>query len=75
MPKTAVDFFKTKIYKTACKDPAIKDVYVGSTTEIVKRRARHKSDCNNEGGRRHHFLRYYPVRKKERLNLVQPGRN
>ena len=39
---------KTVIYKIVCKDTNVKDVYVGSTTDLYKRKAQHKSVCNNQ---------------------------
>jgi hypothetical protein len=48
MPKKEMDFSRTVIYKIICKDLAIKDLYVGSTTDLVKRRYQHKYDSTNE---------------------------
>ena len=48
MPPKPINFSKTVIYKIVCKDLAVKDVYVGSTTHIVKRRCAHKNLCANE---------------------------
>jgi len=36
------------IYKLCCKDTNITDIYIGSTTSFRHRKAKHKSDCNNE---------------------------
>ena len=36
------------IYKLCCKDANITDIYVGSTTSLRHRKARHKSNCNNK---------------------------
>jgi len=43
MPKKNIDYSKTIIYKIVCKDLAIKDVYVGSTTRFIQRKWQHKS--------------------------------
>ncbi len=59
MPKKPIDYSKTKIYKIACKDVSIKDEYVGSTTDMVKRRACHKCSCNNEKDKEHTNLPVY----------------
>ncbi len=48
MPKHAIDYSKTVIYKICCKDVSVKDLYVGSTTDVVKRRYNHKNSCLNE---------------------------
>ena len=42
----------SNIYKIFCKDTTIKEVYVGSTTNFKHRNIHHKSDCNNENGKR-----------------------
>lgn len=47
MPKTPIDYSKTIIYKICCKDPTITDVYVGHTTDLIKRRHAHKCSCCN----------------------------
>ena len=43
MPRENIDYSKTIIYKIVCKDINIKDCYVGSTTDFVRRRYKHKS--------------------------------
>jgi len=47
MPKDEIDYSNTIIYKICCKDETIKDVYVGHTTNFVKRKYLHKMHCNN----------------------------
>jgi hypothetical protein len=46
MPKP-VDYSNTIIYKITCKDPNIHDVYVGHTTNFVRRKYDHKHTCTN----------------------------
>jgi len=41
------NYNNTIIYKIVCKDVNITKSYGGHTTHIIKRRAKHKSDCNN----------------------------
>jgi hypothetical protein len=48
MPRLAMDYSKTVIYKLVCKDLTIKDCYVGHTTDFTKRKYSHKSDFKNE---------------------------
>ena len=36
MQKVEIDYSNTIIYKIVCKDPLIKDVYVGHTTNFVQ---------------------------------------
>ena len=47
MPKVEIDYSNTIIYKIMCNDPAIKEVYVGHTTNFVQRKHAHKQTCNN----------------------------
>ena len=46
MPKKAMDYSQSCIYKICCLDPKIEDAYVGSTTDLVKRRCAHKRTCD-----------------------------
>lgn len=41
------DYAKCCIYKLCCKDHMIEDIYIGSTTNVVKRRQQHKQRCTN----------------------------
>ena len=43
-----MDYSKNTNYKICCKDLTVKDEYVGSTTNMVKRRSQHKSVCGND---------------------------
>jgi len=47
MPKVEIDYSNTIIYKITCKNPDIKDVYVGHTTNFVQRKHGHKQCCIN----------------------------
>jgi len=47
MPKTSIDYSKTIIYRIVCKDPTIKECYVGSTTDFTRRKSNHKIFYNN----------------------------
>ena len=47
MPKKIIDYSKTIIYKIVCNDLNITDLYIGHTTNFIKRKATHKSNCNN----------------------------
>jgi hypothetical protein len=48
MPKIVIDYSNTIIYKITCKDPTVKDVYVGHTTNFVQRKHAHKNASCNE---------------------------
>lgn len=57
MPKTAVDYSKTIIYKIVCKDTTVNDCYVGHTTHFVNRRNVHKTDYSRFPDRKlYHFM-------------------
>jgi hypothetical protein len=42
MPLSKIDYRNLVIYKIVCKDLTVKDVYVGSTTDFVRRKSEHK---------------------------------
>ena len=45
MPKEAMDYSNTIIYKIFCKDETVNDVYVGHTTNFIQRKYAHKILC------------------------------
>jgi hypothetical protein len=47
MPKQAMNYQNTVIYKIVCNDLNIKDCYVGHTTNFTKRKCAHKKCCKN----------------------------
>jgi hypothetical protein len=57
-----VKYDKSTIYKICCKDPEITDIYVGSTTNFSRRKACHKSNCNNENDKSHNLKVYKTIR-------------
>ncbi len=50
------------IYKLCCKDPTIKECYVGSTTNFRGRKYSHKSNCNNEKSNKYNRYVYKFIR-------------
>lgn len=48
MPRKAMNYDKTYFYRIVCKDLNVKDCYVGHTTNFIKRKSKHKQDCNIE---------------------------
>jgi hypothetical protein len=48
MPKKEVDYSKTVIYKIVCNDLTIIELYVGTTTNFIKRKNQHKTACNGK---------------------------
>ena len=62
MPKHAIDYQKAKIYKICCKDVDVTDCYVGSTTNMSRRKSTHKNVCNNERGKCYNLNVYRFIR-------------
>jgi hypothetical protein len=63
MPKTNIDYTKTIIYKIVCDDLSVTDLYIGSTTDFIKRKNSHKSRCNNIINKGHSFKIYQTIRE------------
>jgi hypothetical protein len=55
-------YHNSVIYKIKSKDPADKNIYVGSTTNWRDRPIKHKSDCNNAKCKRYNFKVYQHIR-------------
>jgi len=51
------------IYIIKCKDPKIKQCYIGSTTNFNKRKVKHKSNCNNKNSRKYNYKVYKFIRE------------
>ena len=47
MPKVKIDYSNTIFYKIYCKDPSVKELYIGHTTNFVQRKYAHKQSCIN----------------------------
>ena len=62
MPKAEIDYSNTIIYKIACKDLKIKDLYVGYTTNYVQRKYAHKQNCNNSKSVNYSYKLYEVIR-------------
>ena len=62
MPRKAIDYSNTTIYKLCCKDPSITDVYVGHTTNFTNRKKTHKSRCNLETTKYYNLYVYQFIR-------------
>lgn len=63
MPRKTIDYSQTVIYKICCKELTVKEVYVGSTTSIIKRRSMHKHNCTNEKGKVYNLYVYQFIRE------------
>jgi succinate dehydrogenase/fumarate reductase flavoprotein subunit len=62
MPKVSMDYSRTIIYKLVCKDLLITDLYIGHTTNFIKRRYGHKTSCNNENDKNYNLFVYQTIR-------------
>jgi hypothetical protein len=62
MPKVEIDYSNTIFYKIFCKDPTIKELYVGLTTNFVQRKHGHKQSCKNEKAPNHNCKLYNAIR-------------
>ena len=63
MPKTQINYSNTQIYKLIHNDDINNEnIYIGSTTNFVKRKNNHKRNCTNEKSKKHHFKVYQMIR-------------
>lgn len=64
MPKKAIDYNRTIIYKLIRNDN-IHNPYicVGSTTDFIKRKSAHKNACCNENNKRYNHKVYQIIRQ------------
>jgi hypothetical protein len=51
------------IYELRCKDPEVKDLYVGSTTDLHKRLKSHKTCVNNPTNPHYNYKVYKSIRE------------
>ena len=61
MPKTPIDYSKTTIYKLVNYD-CPENIYVGSTTNWVKRKQNHKESTLNPKSVKYHLKVYCTIR-------------
>jgi hypothetical protein len=63
MPKLPVDYSKTIIYKLVKYDDYDNEnIYIGSTTDFVKRKCNHKIGCNNEKSKEYNLKKNQYIR-------------
>jgi hypothetical protein len=62
MPRLPINYSKTIIYKIVCNDLNIKDIYVGHTTDFIRRKKEHKSSCNNVKSNKYNYIVYQTIR-------------
>lgn len=63
MPRKQIDYSKTIMYKIVCNDLNMKDIYVGHTTDFIKRKNSHKSKCSCETSVFYNFKVYRTIRE------------
>tara|TARA_R100000935_G_scaffold46807_1_gene70447 strand:+ start:1221 stop:1718 length:498 start_codon:yes stop_codon:yes gene_type:complete len=57
------NYQNTVIYKIVCDDLTIKSLYVGHTTNWIKRKSAHKCNCNNEKRKAYNSKKYTFIRE------------
>ena len=73
MPRLPINYENACIYEIVCKDVNITQRYIGSSTNLIKRRSQHKSDCNNEKSKQYNQYVYQFIRANggfENWNIV-----
>ena len=63
MPKIPINYTNTIIYKFVCDDVNIKDVYVGATTDMIRRKSTHKRRCNKIDDKEYNKKIYVSIRE------------
>ena len=63
MPKTPIDYSNISFYRIVSKDPNITDCYIGSTSNLTKRKCKHKHSCNNENSKGYDYNVYKFIRE------------
>lgn len=62
MPKKPMDYSRTIMYKLVCKDLLVTEIYIGHTTDFIKRKCNHKSVCNNQNTINYNLKIYQIIR-------------
>jgi hypothetical protein len=57
-----VNYSKGLIYKLCCNENDVKDIYVGSTTNFIRRKCSHKSCCTNPNDKAYNYEVYKFIR-------------
>jgi len=57
-----VNYNKSIIYKLCCKNPEIKEIYIGSTINFTRRKCNHKFSCNNINSKNYNVNVYQYIR-------------
>jgi hypothetical protein len=62
MPRLAINYNNTIVYKIVCKDVNIKECYVGHTTKFATRKNEHKYACNTPESKKYNIYIYTFIR-------------
>ena len=63
MPRLPIDYSNTTIYKLVHKeDYDNANIYIGSTTDFIRRKNNHKSNCCNEKSKEYNEKKYQYIR-------------
>jgi len=63
MPKLPIDYSRSLIYKLCCNDINIKEEYIGSSTDLTRRKSTHKECCNNPNSQSYNLKVYRCIRE------------
>ena len=56
------NYSKCFIYILCCKDANVEEIYIGSTTNLIKRKHHHKSSCTNPNDSAYNHYKYQFIR-------------
>ena len=75
MPRTPIDYSKTLIYKLVKNDDYDNtSIYIGSTTDFIRRKNNHKNCCHNEKQKGYKDKKYQYIRENggwEEWNMIE----
>jgi hypothetical protein len=74
MPRKAINFQNTIIYKIVCKDLLVTQCYVGHTTDFTNRKRSHKCACNNSNNKDYNMYVYTFIRENggfENFDMIE----
>ena len=75
MPKLPIDHSNTIIYKLVKNDDYENaNIYIGSTTDFIRRKNNHKNNCNNEKKKEHNNKKYQYIRENggwDEWNMIE----
>jgi hypothetical protein len=63
MPRLPIDYQKCVMYKIVCSDINVTEIYVGHTTDFIRRKQQHKTCCNNENSIKYNYKVYDFIRE------------